>query len=106
MRQIFAILLIVMLIASMTVSTYAVTPPLNVPDLPEIPDISDNIEIELPDGVFDDYIPDLTPEAPTEPPAEDPPVEEPEYPDWCDWVKGWFEWWKGIMEKHWHFPIR
>lgn len=100
MRKIFAIILAVMLMASMAVSAYAVTHPLGVPDMPEIPDISDDVEIELPDGVFDDYIPDLTPEEPTEP-------EEPEYyPNWCDWVKGWFEWWKGIVEKHWHFPIR
>lgn len=99
MKKIFAILLAVMLMASMTITTYAVTPPLGVPDMPEIPDISDNIEIELPDGVFDDYIPDLTPEEPTEP-------EEPEYPNWCDLVKGWMEWWKGIVEKHWHFPVR
>lgn len=98
MRKIFAIILTVMLIASMTVTTYAVTPPLGVPDMPEIPDISDNIEIELPDGVFDDYIPDLTPEEPTEP-------EEPEYPNWCDWVKGWMEWWKGIIHKHWFYPV-
>lgn len=99
MRQIFAILLAVMLIASTTVSAYAVTPPLGVPDMPEIPDISDNIEIELPDGVFDDYIPDIAPEEPIEP-------EEPVYPDWCDWVNGWFEFWKGIVEKHWCHPIR
>ena len=98
MRKIFAILLTVMLMASMTVSAYAATPKLDL-DLPEIPDISGSVEIELPDGVFDDYIPDLTPEEPSEP-------EEPVYPNWCDWVKGWMEWWKGIMEKHWHFPIR
>jgi hypothetical protein len=99
MKKIFAILLTVMLVASMTVTAYAVTPPLGVPDMPEIPDISDNIEIELPDGVFDDYIPDIAPEEPIEP-------EEPVYPDWCDWVKGWFEFWKGIVEKHWCHPIR
>lgn len=99
MKKIFAILLTVMLVASMTVTAYAVTPPLGVPDMPEIPDISDNIEIELPDGVFDDYIPDIAPEEPIEP-------EEPVYPDWCDWVKGWFEFWKGIAEKHWCHPIR
>ena len=90
MKKIFAILLTVMLVASMTVTAYAVTPPLGVPDMPEIPDISDNIEIELPDGVFDDYIPDIAPEEPIEP-------EEPVYPDWRDWVKGWFEFWKGIL---------
>lgn len=99
MKKIFAILLTVMLVASMTVTAYAVTPPLGVPDMPEIPDISDNIEIELPDGVFDDYIPDIAPEEPIEP-------EEPVYPDWCDLVKGWFEFWKGIVEKHWCHPIR
>lgn len=99
MKKIFAILLTVILVASMTVTAYAVTPPLGVPDMPEIPDISDNIEIELPDGVFDDYIPDIAPEEPIEP-------EEPVYTDWCDWVKGWFEFWKGTVEKHWCHPIR
>lgn len=99
MKKLICILFVLMLIVSMTVSAYAVTPPLGVPDLPEIPDISDNIEIELPDGVFDDYIPDIAPEEPTEP-------EEPVYPDWCDWVKGCFEWWKDTMEKYWCHPIR
>lgn len=47
MRKIFAILLAVMLIASMTVSAYAVTPPLNVPDLPEIPNISGSVKIDV-----------------------------------------------------------
>lgn len=47
MKKIFAILLTVMLIASMTVSAYAVTPPLNVPDLPEIPNISGSVKIDV-----------------------------------------------------------
>lgn len=46
MRKIFAILLTVMLIASMTVSTYAATPKLNI-DLPEIPNISGSVEIDV-----------------------------------------------------------
>lgn len=46
MRKIFAILLTVMLIASMTVSTYAATPKLNI-DLPEIPNISGSVKIDV-----------------------------------------------------------
>lgn len=50
MKKIFAILLAVMLIASMTVTTHAATPKLDI-DLPEIPDISgsvkDSIKIDV-----------------------------------------------------------
>ena len=46
MRKIFAILLAVMLIASMTVSAYAATPKLNI-DLPEIPNISGSVKIDV-----------------------------------------------------------
>lgn len=46
MRKIFAILLAVMLMASMTVSTYAATPKLNI-DLPEIPNISGSVKVDV-----------------------------------------------------------
>lgn len=54
MRKIFAILLAVMLIASMTVTTHAATPKLDI-DLPEIPDISGSIKVEIPDTVWDNW---------------------------------------------------
>ena len=54
MRKIFAILLIMMLMASMTVSTYAATPKLNL-NLPEIPDISGSVKVEIPDTVLDNW---------------------------------------------------
>lgn len=59
MRQIFAILLTVMLIASMTVSTYAVTPKFDL-DLPEIPNISGSVKVEIPDTVFDNWFKEHT----------------------------------------------
>lgn len=54
MKKIFAILLAVMLIASMTVSAHAVTPKLDL-DLPEIPDISGSVKVEIPDTVWDNW---------------------------------------------------
>lgn len=55
MKKIFAILLVVMLIASMAVPVFAVTPPLEAPDLPEIPDISDDVKIELPNNFWNNW---------------------------------------------------
>ena len=54
MRKISTILLTVMLIASMTVSTYAATPKLNI-NLPEIPDISGSVKVEIPDNTWDNW---------------------------------------------------
>lgn len=52
MRKIFAILLVITLIASMAVSAYAVTPKweYNPAKLPEI-----KVSIKIPDKVFDDW---------------------------------------------------
>lgn len=55
MRKIFAIMLAVMLIASTTVTTHAATPALNIPDLPEIPDISGSVKVEVSDNTWDNW---------------------------------------------------
>lgn len=55
MKKIFAILLAVMLIASMTVSANAVTPKLDL-DLPEIPDISGSVKVEVSRAFADNWI--------------------------------------------------
>lgn len=59
MKKVFAILLALMLVAPMAVPAYAVTPALKVPNLPEIPDITDsvweNVTIHLPDNLWDDW---------------------------------------------------
>lgn len=54
MRKIFAIILAVMLMASVTVTTYAATPKLDL-DLPKIPDISGSVKVEIPDTVWDNW---------------------------------------------------
>lgn len=101
MKKILALLLAVLLILAMVIPAFAVTPDLGAPDVPEIPDISDDVEIELPEDIFDGYIPDIDidieielPEDPTDPPAE-PPIEPPHF-NYCEFLKGWFEWWMHI----------
>ena len=46
MKKLICILFALVLIVSMTVTTHAATPKLNI-DLPEIPDISGSIEIDV-----------------------------------------------------------
>jgi uncharacterized protein (DUF2141 family) len=46
MKKIITIALALVLIASMTVTTYAATPKLNI-DLPEIPNISGSVKIDV-----------------------------------------------------------
>lgn len=99
MKKIIAILLALMLIASMAVPAFAVTPPLQAPDMPEIPDISDDVKVDIPDDYWEEYFeknPIVTPEQieqaekPTEPPA--PPAQEPQDPDWCEQIVRWCRW--------------
>ena len=105
MKKILTILLAVMLIASVAIPAHAVTPDLGVPDVPEIPDISDDVHIELPDGIFDDYIPDIDidvdidVEIPTEP-EPDHPAEKPGCPDWHAIAKRWISWWIDAIKNH------
>lgn len=54
MKKIFAILVALMLMASMTVSANAVTPKFDL-DLPKIPDISGSVKVEIPDTVWDNW---------------------------------------------------
>ena len=54
MRKLITFALALVLIASMTVTTHAATPKLNI-DLPEIPDISGSVKVEIPNSVFGNY---------------------------------------------------
>lgn len=55
MRKIITILFALMLVVSMSVPAFAVTPRLNIPNMPEIPDISDDVKFELPDNFWDNW---------------------------------------------------
>ena len=90
MKKIITILLAVLLILSMAIPAMAVTPPLDTPASPSVPDISDDIHVEIPDEVFDDWFAEhpivIEPTVePTEPAEED----EPTRTDWRDWLSGW-----------------
>ena len=54
MKKLICILFALMLIASMTVTTHAATPKLEI-DMPEIPDISGSVKVEIPDTVWDNW---------------------------------------------------
>lgn len=116
MKKTFALLLALALLMSMLlifvfpVPASAVTPPLGVPDIPEIPDISDDVHVEIPDEVFKDYLEEHpivieTTEATTEPPTEvpteaptEPPVDEETcIMDWREMVQGWYRWWREFL---------
>lgn len=96
MKKISPILLAVLLICTMAFPAAAVTPPLQVPDMPEIPDISDDVEIELPDSAFEGYLPELDIEV-TEPTE---PTEPPDQEEVCIW-HGWYQWWKDFLARLW-----
>lgn len=91
MKKILSIIFAMVLIVSMAAPAFAVTPGLEVPDVPEIPYIGDDITIEIPDEVFDEWfdehpVPPLVPTEPVEPPVESVPG------GWFDWLRGWL-WW-------------
>lgn len=44
-----------MLIASMAVPAFAATPNYQFPDLPEIPDISGSVKVEIPDNTWNNW---------------------------------------------------
>lgn len=82
MKKILTILLAVLLIVALAAPAHAVTPDLGVPDMPEIPDISDDIQIEIPDAVFDDWF--------REHPVAPLPVQLKD--GWMDWLRVWRRW--------------
>ena len=54
MKKFFAFIVAVMLITSMTVIAHAATPKLDI-DLPEIPDISGSVKVEVSDNFWDNW---------------------------------------------------
>lgn len=54
MRKIFAFMLALMIVMSMTISAYAVTPTLNIPSI-KIPNISSSVEIKLPQSYWNNH---------------------------------------------------
>lgn len=82
MKKIIVFLMALCLIVCMTVPVFAVTPPLNAPDMPEIPEIK--VNFKLPDGFWDKWFADhpirlpddFEIQEPTE--ATEPEVTEPE----------------------------
>lgn len=96
MKKIITISLALALVLCLATPAYAVTPKLDVPDMPEVPDISDDIDFGIDfGGIVGDWLeknptPPLTPTEPAEPTE---PVEEPSAPiggGWFDWLRGWW----------------
>ena len=110
MKKFFVFISTLALVLSMSVTAFAVTPPLQAPDMPEIPDISDDVKVDIPDEYWDQYFDEhpIIPEQtvpPTEEPAE-PPAEEPTEPpaeddnvtlDWCCLISRWHQWLAGKL---------
>ena len=55
MKKILAFILAVMLIASMSINAYAVTPKLDVPDIPDFSNIKFKVELKLPDNFWSNF---------------------------------------------------
>lgn len=57
MKKILSALLALLLIMAMAIPAYAVTPKYESPDMPEIPDIFDDVkfEIDIPDSFWDKW---------------------------------------------------
>ena len=55
MKKILAFIVAVMLIASMAIPAYAVTPTFKIPDVPQISNIKFNVKFELPDDFWDNF---------------------------------------------------
>ena len=84
MKKIIAIAMVLMLIFAMVVPAAAVTPPLDTPSI-TIPDISDDVHIDIPDSFWDKWfkdhpivLPDATVPSETEPVPTEPIVTEPD----------------------------
>lgn len=92
MKKIITLTLALLLVLSMAVPAYAVTPDLQPPDLPDVPDISGSVNVELPDKVFDDWFAEhpvtIKPEKIPAPGADLHRVElQPiSFPSWWEWL--------------------
>lgn len=87
MKKIIAIVMVLMLIFAMVVPAAAVTPPLDTPSI-TVPDISDDVHIDIPDSFWEKWfkdhpivIPDTTVPSETAPIPTEPNVTEPEVTD-------------------------
>lgn len=92
MKKILCMLIALLMVISMAVPAFAVTPDLDVPDMPEIPDISDDIDFGID---FGNIIGDWLGANPVPPLVPTEPIEEPPAPvggGWFDWLRGW-PWW-------------
>lgn len=58
MKKIIALILTLILILSLAIPAAAVTPALRPPDLPDIPDISGSVHVELSEDYWDAYFRD------------------------------------------------
>lgn len=98
MKKFFAIMMALALVLCLAFPARAVTPELGVPDMPEIPDISDDIDFGIDFGSIiggwfeENPVPPLVPTEPAEPtePVEATPA--PVGGGWFDWLRGW-PWW-------------
>ena len=55
MKKLITILLVLTLVICMTIPVYAITPTLQIPDMPEISKIQLDVNIEIPDSIFDNW---------------------------------------------------
>lgn len=84
MKKFIAIMMALVMVFCLATPAQAVTPELDVPDMPEIPDISDDIDFGIDFGnIIDDWfnenpIPPLVPTEPVEVPTEPAEPEETE----------------------------
>ena len=95
MKKIIALFLVLPLILAMAVPAYAVTPPLDTPASPTVPDIE--VDLDLPASVFEGYIPDIEIPAATEAPTEPPEETDTCASNWHDWLRGWYRWWSNLI---------
>lgn len=55
MKKIIILVITIALAMSMAVTAYAVTPAMKIPSLPVIPNISDDVEVELSESFWDKW---------------------------------------------------
>lgn len=55
MKKIIILVITVVLVLSMAVTAYAVTPTMKIPNMPVIPDITDDVEVEISECFWDKW---------------------------------------------------